>query len=270
MPSRTATVNDIELAYSTEGEGPALLLVHGFPLDRTMWHHQIDTLSARYQVIAPDLRGYGKSSLGKVDPEAGVSMRQYADDLAGLLDAIGCRQPVVYCGFSMGGYIGWQFVQHHSARLKALIQCDTKATADNEETRAVRNKMAAHVSEWGARRVAEEMVPKLFADTTRAEHGTIVERMKRVISSTDPSAIAAAQLGMAARPDMTALLSEIKVPTLALCGKEDQLTTPDVMRAMAEAIPDAEYIEIAGAAHMAPVEKPQEVTAAMQQFLKRV
>lgn len=270
MPSRTVTVNDVDLSFTTEGEGPTLLLVHGFPLDRTMWHHQIDTLSARCRVIAPDLRGYGKSSLGDIDPQLGISMRQYADDLAGLLDALGCTEPVIYCGFSMGGYIGWQFARHHTDRLRGLIQCDTKATADTDETRAVRTKMATHVSEWGASRVADEMVPKLFAETTRAEHATIVERMKRVISSSDPRAIAAAQLGMAARPDMTPLLAEIKVPALAICGKEDQLTPPEAMRQIAEAMPDAEYVEIAGAAHMAPVEKPQEVTEAMQKFLKRV
>ena len=104
-----------------------LLLVHGFPLDHTMWAAQIEAISSRCRVIAPDLRGFGRS------PPAGerTTMEQFADDLAGLLDAIGISEPVVYCGLSMGGYIGWQFWRKHANRLRGLILCDTRATADS-------------------------------------------------------------------------------------------------------------------------------------------
>ena len=124
-----AKLSTVELAYVDHGIGPPILLVHGFPLDHSMWSAQIDALAGRYRVIAPDLRGFGESSLGDADPEVGVSMERYADDLAELLDVLAVADPVVLVGFSMGGYIAWQFVRKHAVRLRALIQCDTRAAA---------------------------------------------------------------------------------------------------------------------------------------------
>ena len=97
-----AALSTIELAYTDRGTGPPVLLVHGFPLDHTMWSSQIDALAERWRVIAPDLRGFGQSPLGNADPQAGISMERYADDLAELLDALGIGEPVVLAGFSMG------------------------------------------------------------------------------------------------------------------------------------------------------------------------
>src|SRR5687767_13095699 len=100
VPLSDGTLNVLD-----QGSGPPLLLVHGFPLDHTMWFGQIDHFSRRWRVIAPDLRGFGAST---VTPGT-VTMEQFADDLNALLDALGISEPVHLCGLSMGGYIGWQF-----------------------------------------------------------------------------------------------------------------------------------------------------------------
>ena len=165
---KSANLSTGELVYIDRGAGQPVLLVHGFPLDHTMWNAQIDTLSERVRVIAPDLRGFGDSPLGAADPDRGISMERYADDLAELLDALNpaINQPIILVGFSMGGYVAWQFVRKYPARLRALVQCDTRAIADSEEARAGRLKMAENVAEWGAGRVAEMMGPKLFAPGT--------------------------------------------------------------------------------------------------------
>ncbi len=160
-----AALSTVELAYTDRGTGPPVLLVHGFPLDHTMWSSQIDALAERWRVIAPDLRGFGQSPLGNADPPAGISMERYADDLAELLDVLGIRQPIVLAGFSMGGYVAWQFIRKHTARLRGLIQCDTRAAGDAEDAKAGRVKMAENVAEWGSARVAEMMGPKLFGAT---------------------------------------------------------------------------------------------------------
>src|SRR5262249_24557688 len=97
-----------ELAYVDRGDGQPVLLVHGFPLDHTMWDAQIAALSERYRVIAPYLRGFGQSPLGNVDPDVGITMECYANDLAALIDAIDIKERIVLAGFSMGGYIAWQ------------------------------------------------------------------------------------------------------------------------------------------------------------------
>ena len=121
-------INDIHLNVLDEGQGPPLLLVHGFPLDHTMWREQIQHFRGTHRVIAPDLRGFGQSD---VTPGT-ITMQRHAEDLAHLLDALRVKNPVCLCGLSMGGYIAWQFVQMHHGRLGSLILCDTKAGADDE------------------------------------------------------------------------------------------------------------------------------------------
>ena len=272
----TLAVNDIDMAYADHdpnagrGEDVLLLLVHGFPLDRSMWAPVIELLGGEFRVIAPDLRGYGQTSLGDVDETAGVTMLQYADDLAALLVALDISQPVVYCGFSMGGYIGWQFAQQHAERLRALAMCDTRASADSEEARGMRLKMASHVSEWGGERVAEAMLPKLFAAATLESNAPIVQQTQSTIASCDPRAIAAAQRGMAARPDMTPMLANITVPAIGVVGVEDALTTPAEMAAMVAAMPDAKLTQVAGAGHMTPIENPPAVAAALRSLVERL
>ncbi len=114
-------LEDITLNVIERGSGPPLLLVHGFPLDHQMWRGQIDELAEDFRVIAPDLRGFGASDA----TEGTVTMQQFADDLANLLDQLSVQQPVRLCGLSMGGYIAWQFWRRHGDRLSHLILCDT-------------------------------------------------------------------------------------------------------------------------------------------------
>jgi len=159
MP-RTVAINDASFHVVDEGSGPPLLLVHGFPLDHTMWRHQIAKFKGTYRVIAPDLRGFGQSS---VSPGT-VSMKQFADDLAAILPAIGENQPVIFCGLSMGGYIAWQFAEHHRSKLAALIVCDTKAAADTPEAKKARLESAEKLEREGTSFLANTMLPKLFGD----------------------------------------------------------------------------------------------------------
>jgi pimeloyl-ACP methyl ester carboxylesterase len=245
-------------------------LVHGFPLDHTMWTAQIDGLVDHYRLIAPDLRGFGQSSLGSPDAAAGISMERYADDLAELLNVLGISEPVVLAGFSMGGYIAWQFIRKYAVRVRALIQCDTRSVADSEESRAGRLKMAENVAHWGSARVAEMMGPKLLAPHTFETKPEVVAAVRQLVERTSPAAIAAAQRGMAARPDASSLLPDIRVPTLIVVGEHDAISPPAEMRSIAALIPSAEYVAIPDAGHMTTMENPTAVTAALAQFLSRL
>ena len=162
---RTIDVSGVRFRVADEGHGPVILFVHGFPLDHTMWRAQIDEFSKTHRVIAPDLRGFG----GTDGTLYSVSMEQFADDLAGLLDALAVEGPVIFCGLSMGGYIAWQFVQRHPARVAKLIVCDTRAAADSPDAAANRLKMADIVLKEGPEVVAWGMMPKLFAPCS-SEH----------------------------------------------------------------------------------------------------
>jgi pimeloyl-ACP methyl ester carboxylesterase len=267
---KTAQLSTGELSYIDCGSGRLILFIHGFPLDHTMWDAQIAALRQHYRVIAPDLRGFGRSPLGSFEPRNGISMERYADDLAELLDALRIEEPILLVGFSMGGYIAWQFVRKYPNRLRALIQCDTRAAADTDEARAGRLKMAEHVAEWGAARVADMMGPKLVSPSTYESKPDVVAAVRRIVERTSPAGIAAAQRGMAARPDVTGFLPQIKVPMLILVGENDALSPAPEMQSIAAAIPNAEFVIIPKAGHMCPMENPTAVNSAISQFLERV
>jgi 3-oxoadipate enol-lactonase len=261
MESRT--VNGVELSFVDRGTGPPLMLVHGFPLDHTMWDAQIDALAPKYRVIAPDLRGFGRSGV----TDAVVTMEQFADDLAGLLDALGIGEPIALGGLSMGGYVAFEFQRKFGPWLRGLMLCDTRATNDSAEMAAARREMAARVLREGPAPLVDAMTPKLFAEATGKERPEVVEAVRRVMMETDPKGIAAAGRGMAERPDAAPMLPRIDCPTLVLVGQGDALSTPDEMRTMARAIPGARFVEIPGAGHLSPMENPHAVSAALREFL---
>lgn len=258
-------VGAIELATIVEGSGPPWLFVHGFPLDHSMWRAQREALSSAHRVIVPDLRGFGRSD---VTPGT-VTMEQFADDLAALLDALEVKEPVTLCGLSMGGYVAWQFFRRHRDRLAALVLCDTRAVPDDEQGAKGRHDLAARVLAEGSAVVARAMAPKLFAPSTSEQQPDLVAQVREVIEQSDPEGVAAALRGMAARSDARDLLAKIDLPTLVLVGKHDAISPADEMRELAGQIPDAQFVEIADAGHMAPVENPRAVNEALKAFAQR-
>lgn len=260
---KTQIVNGVELAFIDRGAGSPIVLVHGFPLDHTMWDAQINALSEKHRVIVPDLRGFGRSGV----TDAVVTMEQFADDLAALLDALTVEEPVVLCGLSMGGYIALQFWRKYQSRLRGLIFCDTRAANDTRETAAARLEMADRVLREGPAPLVEGMVPKLFAPATVQQRPEVVEALRRVMMASDPKGIAAAARGMAQRPDVTERLGQIECPTLVVVGELDAISTTEEMLSVARAIPHGQFVEIPGSGHMSTIEKPAEVNAAILEFL---
>jgi pimeloyl-ACP methyl ester carboxylesterase len=264
---RTVVVRDVQLAVVDRGQGRTVLFVHGFPLDHSMWTAQLDALAEDYRVLVPDLRGFGQSAV-----TAGtVTMADFADDLAGLLDALDEKTPIVLCGLSMGGYIALQFWKRYPRRLSGLVLCDTRAAADSPEVAASRHELVQRVlGSEGAAAVWELMRSRLFAPSAHEQQPALVKAIREVVLRTKPEGIAAALRGMAARPDMRGELPNIGCPTLVLCGQHDAISPVAEMRNIAAAIPAARFVEIAAAGHMAPCEQPAPVNAALRAFLERV
>ena len=243
--------------------GIPILFVHGFPLDHTMWRRQIDFFQEHERVIVPDLRGFGRSDVST----GTMTMEQYADDLAEMLEAMNVQEPVIFCGLSMGGYIGWQFWKRHRRRLRALVQCDTRAVADTPEASANRLKVAGRVVTEGTAFLAEAMLPKLFSPVTVKEQPEMVEAMRQVMLNAPPEGVAAASRGMAVREDFTAQLEKIDVPTLIVVGDHDEIAPSAEMQTIADAIPDAVWLQIPYAGHMSPLEDPAVFNDALAEFI---
>jgi 3-oxoadipate enol-lactonase len=263
MTIQRRMVRGTRLAFVDRGRGTPVLLIHGFPLDHTMWDPQVEALAAGHRVLVPDLRGFGQSETGGEK----TTMEELADDLAGVLNELGVDEPVVVCGLSMGGYVVFQFWRRYADRVRGLILCDTRAAPDSAEAASARLLTADRVLREGPAFLARSMLPKLLAASTFRREPALVEAIRVAIERADPRGVAAASRGMAERPDVTGLLPCINCPTLVVVGAEDAISPPAEMRAMAAAIPASRFVEIAAAGHMSPMEQPDEVSAAMGDFL---
>jgi 3-oxoadipate enol-lactonase len=256
------TVNGVNLAVEVRGTGPAVLFIHGYPLDRTIWTEQIRALDG-FRRIAPDLRGMGESDA----PDLGYSLSIYAADLAALLDTLGVDD-VVLCGLSMGGYIAFEFLRQSRSRVRGLVLMATRADADAPEVRRGRDAAAATARERGASAIAETMLPKMLAPATLDRRPDIAEALRSLMSSTPVAGIVGALAAMRDREGSESLLSTLAdVPTLVIVGEDDGLIPPDEARAMAKSIPGARMAVIPGAGHMPPVEQPEATNEQLRQFL---
>jgi pimeloyl-ACP methyl ester carboxylesterase len=259
-----APIDGGEIEYDVRGEGPALLLLHAFPLGLFMWDAQVEALAATHRVVRFDARGFGGSSPG----EGPLTMERIADDGAALLDLLGIERAVI-AGCSMGGYAAFAFVRRHPRRLAGLVLQDTRAGADSEEARANRIALAGRVLGEGATAAVEAFLPKLLGETTQRERLGLVASLRERILATSPRGIANALLGLAEREDSRATLAAVHVPTLVLVGAEDTLTPPSEAAAIAAGIEGARLETIETAGHLANLERPSAVNAVLRAFLDR-
>ncbi|MGE5144004.1 MAG: alpha/beta fold hydrolase [Acidobacteriota bacterium] len=240
---------------------PPILFVHGFPFDHEQWRPQLERLTA-WHCLAPDLRGL----TGGDPPAAGYAMATYADDLVALLDAAGIHR-AIWCGLSMGGYILFEVLRRYPERVRGVILCDTKTEPDTPEGKAGRDELARVAERDGAAAIADRLLPRLLGPTTRAERPQVVETVRAMASRLQVGGLVGALRAMRDRPDSTPLLEQIVVPTLVLGGSEDEITPAAGMRVMAQRIRGARYVEVPAAGHLAPLERPEIVNGALEDFL---
>jgi 3-oxoadipate enol-lactonase len=253
------------LAFDDEGPGPVVVLIHGFPLDRTMWINQRSSVGSIYRVILPDLRGHGNTAA----PEGIYEVNAMADDVLELLDALQIPGRVVVGGLSMGGYIALSIVARHPDRVKALMLMNTRASADSPDAAKVREELAARVEASGeTTEVVATMLPKLFSKSTFEHHPGLIARTHDRMARTPARAIAGTLRGLAIRPDRTASLAGIEVPTLVLAGIDDALISMEESRTMARLIPGSKLVTIPDSGHLAPLENPVATDAAILEFLQ--
>jgi pimeloyl-ACP methyl ester carboxylesterase len=274
MSERQFLHGEVSINFEDRGSGPPIVLLHGFPFDHQMWGAQIDALSSRFRVIAPDLRGFGKSMLTEVDVDLGIPMERYAADVVALIDWLEIAEPVLLVGFSMGGYVAWQFALRRPTRLRALVLCDTRAAADAEEAVAARLKIAEAAMQAGNSTPALAMLSKVLAPATHQERPDIVEAARAMIERQSAEAVAAAQRGMARREDVTGRMREIFCPALCIVGVEDAISPPAEMHEIATLLTDArsvdvQLVEVESAGHLAPLENPAAVIEAIDRFARQ-
>ncbi len=259
-------VHGFEMAYDDAGgNGTPLLLIHGFPLDRTLWAAQTRGLRDVARVIVPDLRGLGESGM----PTGDTTVDTYADDCAALLDSLGVKNAVA-AGLSMGGYIAFAFYRKFPHRVRALILANTKAGADSPEGKKGRDDNAALAREKGAGAIAERMLPKMLTPKGAAERPDLTKSVNEMMSRQSVTGVGGALMAMRDRPDSTPMLAQISVPTLVITGAEDTLIPPTESELMRNGIRGARLVVIDGAAHLSNVEQPDAFNRAVKEFLQSI
>ena len=257
-------VNGVDIAYDDHGIGQPIIFLHAFPLNRGMWREQMVALlnDQRYRLVALDWRGFGESEISNEVS----TMEMFAEDVAGLMDALGMEQAII-CGLSMGGYAAFAFLRKYPHRVRGLVLADTRPGADDDERKANRERIARLAESRGTEAIADTLVPTLIAETTRQYRPELEARIRRMIDAATSRGIAAASRGMALRADATDLLASIACPTLILVGDHDALTPPAVAQSYATGIPGAQLKIIAGAGHLTNLEQPEAFLEAIRGFL---
>jgi pimeloyl-ACP methyl ester carboxylesterase len=250
---------------------PTVVLLHAFPLDRRVWDGVVDALAeSGWDVVVPDLRGFGESAYGADGPDDDPSLAWMARDVLGILDRMGVSG-AVFAGISMGGYVAMEIVRQDPARVAGLALIDTKATADSEEAAANRLRVAESVLAAGSTQaLARAMVPSLLGPTTLAERPEVVAQVTSWIEAADPAAVAWAQRAMAARPDSLPDLASLAVPALVVWGVEDGMSPRAEQDLMIDAMRDARLVVVTESGHLSTVEAPELVADALVTFLADV
>ncbi|HSB03504.1 MAG TPA: alpha/beta hydrolase [Anaerolineales bacterium] len=254
-------VNGIQLAYDRRGRGTPLVLLHGYPLDHHLWDEVVPLLEGTFDLILPDLRGFGESST----VDSFYAMEDFASDIAGLLDQLGIRKAAL-AGHSMGGYVALAFVRLFPERVRGLGLVSSQAAADSPERKDGRYKSAAEVADKGIGSVVEAMAPKFTADKKLQAFAR--QSMERQL----PAAYIGALKAMAERVDATPFLSSLRepqggaflFPVVLIHGDSDMLIPIDRAREIKAALPQAHLVEISDAGHMPMMENKEKTAGALK------
>ncbi len=246
--------------YLDEGEGPPLVLLHAFPLHAELFRPQLQALRSELRIIAPDLRGFGRS--GAVASGEAITMQDYADDVLALMEHLGLEE-VALGGVSMGGYIALALLRTDPSRVRALVLSDTQMSADDEAGKQRREDTARALEARGMGLLEVSMPPKLLAQPAPQE---LVKQVRGWIRETSPLAAAAATRGMAERPDSRDILARYAGPLLVVVGEQDEITPPQKAQEMADLVKGSELRRIRGAGHLPNLEQPEAFNEALRSF----
>ncbi len=252
------------IIFRSAGAGPAVLLLHAFPLDAAMWSSQMSTLDDSGMLLAPDLPGFGASGQADVTEDLDVLAKIVYEECRsrGVEDAL-----VVGC--SMGGYLAFALLRVAAQFVRGLALINTKASADTDQARANRLALADRVERDGPGFLVDEWPRSALSPLTMLQQPDIVQSVQDMIRQATARGVMAAQRAMAKRPDSTPLLGAIRVPTAVIHGSDDTIIAEVQARAMADAIAGATFVAIPAAGHLPNLEQPSAVNGVLRSLFTK-
>ncbi len=254
-------VNGAHLFYQVSGTGTPLLLIHGFPLSGQLFQGQLAGLSQRYQVITPDLRGFGKSTT----PSNQAGIETYAHDMLGLMNQLGIRKAIIG-GHSMGGQVTLQMYRQAPERFLGMLLIDTNPMAASIEEMAEWPAFGVQAAQQGVPSIVPTVTAQMLTGTGRLTNPSLAQTMMNILAEASISGIQGGGQALANRPDYTALLPKIAVPTLVIVGVDDPIYALEVSEATKAAIPGATLAIVPQAEHASIFEQPGFANFAIAQW----
>jgi len=250
----TVKVNGMQLAYERIGSGQTpLVLVHGYPLDHSIWKEVLPLLEVDFDVILPDLRGFGQSEAVR----AQFTLKDMAGDILGLLDRLNIETAVI-AGHSMGGYISLAFARDWPERIAGLGLIASQTQADTPERKQARYAAAEEIMRSGVDAVAEDISPKLTPDKR------VQVFVRDLIAKQRPVGLAGALKAMAEREDTTMLLPGFRFRVAVIHGEADVLIPVERAREIREVLSGAQLLILSGVGHMPMMEAPRVVAETLK------
>jgi 3-oxoadipate enol-lactonase len=258
-----ADLDSFKLSYDDIGEGSTpVIFLHGYPFDKTMWEGQIKALKSTNRLIACDIRGFGKSA----DEESLLSIDLFGDDLITFMDKLDLNK-VIICGLSMGGFIALNAYGRFPDRFEALILCDTQCIADTPEVRRKRYQVMEEIAVDGVKNFNEGFIKSVFHEDSLADKVDLVEKLRSVVFSNSQHIIIMGLTALAERSETCSILSEIVIPTLIICGREDEVTPLSQSQFMNANIEGSVLHVIDNAGHVSNLEQPDAFNSILLDFL---
>lgn len=257
--------SDLTVFKNGDSNNKPIVFVHGFPYDHTMWDKQVEELKSNYYCVRYDIRGLGQSPIG----DGQYTIESFVDDLELIIAELNLDKPIL-CGLSMGGYISLRAVERNESNYGGLILCDTRSASDADEGKIKRANNIKKINTLGVKQFVSDFVPMCFAVKSITDSNEEYSKVLNKSLNSNAIGVKGCLLAMAGRTDTTSYLSQIRIPTLLLCGEDDHLTPPDVMELMAEQIPNSQFEIVPNAGHMSPIENASFVTSKIKKFLSGI
>lgn len=249
-----------KIFYKTFGEGPAVVLIHGIPLDNNIWHNQVNELKG-FKFIVPDLPGSGRSEMIE-----DMSMEGMAEVIKSILEKEKITTASLI-GHSIGGYISLAFAEKYPGTLKGFGLFHSTAYADNDERKTIRKNAIDSIEKNGAFEFLKTSIPKLFSPEKREKTGVIIEELIAKANNFSSPSLVSYYQAMMKRPGRISVLKNLKIPVLFIAGKYDSaIPLHDSLEQ--SHLPEKAYFHIlSGSGHMGMVEETEKTNAVLNDYL---
>jgi len=254
------SANGMDINYTVEGEGPWLTMSHSLACNLHMWDEEAKRLSKRYKVLRYDTRGHGASGA----PAGAYTLEQLADDLHGLLQALGVKS-THFVGLSMGGMIGQTYALKYPGMFATLSLCDTSSRYPAEAAGLWTERIKT-VEAQGMEPLVESTLARWFTEPFRKAQPEVVQKVAAMIRAT-PVAGYVGCCHAIPKINLTARLAEIRCPSLIIVGKDDAGTPVAMAEDIHRAMPGSKLVVIPSAAHLSNLEQPDAFNRALGDFI---